>query len=73
MDVEDELRVIAVIGVEGLTFDRRLIGVVIREFRESVEVEPVVLLVVAVDLEALFNNLIHSLRLSVHLRVKGGV
>jgi len=62
----------AVISEERGTIDRRLMRIVVREFGDGEELVPIVLLVVAVDTEILFDGLIHAFSLAVRLGVKGG-
>jgi len=71
-NVEVERGVIAVVSIERGTLDRRLISVVVRELGEREKIRPVVLLIVAIHAEVLFQSLIHTLRLTICLRVKGG-
>ena len=71
-DIEGERGVIAVVRVERRTLDRRLISVIVRELSEREKIRPVMLLIVAIDLKVLFESLIHTLRLTIGLRVKGG-
>jgi len=70
-NVDVECGVIAVVRVEGRALDRRLISVVIRELGEIEKTRPVILLIIAIDTKVLLESLIHTLRLSIGLRVKG--
>jgi len=70
-NVDVECGVIAEVRVERRTLDRRLISVVIRELGEREKTRPVILLIIAIDTKVLLESLIHTLRLSIGLRVKG--
>src|SRR5277367_1457465 len=70
-EVDRELGVEAIIGVKRRTVDRGLMRVVVRKFGERQEIRPIVLLVVAIDTEVLFDGLVHTFSLTVSLGMEG--
>src|SRR5271169_4278102 len=70
-EVDHELWMKAVVGIERRTVDRGLMRVVVRKFGERQEIHPIVLLVVAIDTEILFDGLVHTFSLTVSLGMEG--
>jgi len=60
------------VGGEGSHFNTRMVGVVVAELSDRKEAFPVVLLVVAVHVDVLFDELVDSFGLTVSLRMEGG-
>src|ERR1700726_1623010 len=60
-----------VVGEERRHASGRVLGVVVGEFGERQDVEPVVLLMVTEDPEILFEDLVDAFRLAIRLRMKG--
>src|SRR5277367_3342273 len=69
-EVDHELGMEAVVGVKRRTVDRGLMRVVVRKFGERQEIRPIVLLIVAIDAEILFDGLVHTFSLTVSLGVE---
>ena len=69
-EVDGKSGMIAVIGVERRAINAGLVGVVISEFGDRQEIEPIVLLIITIYTEILFNDLIHAFGLTIGLRMK---
>ena len=61
---------VAVVRIEWRRFYRFLVGVVDGEFSEGQEACPIILLMVAVDTQVLFNNLVHPFCLTIGLEME---
>ena len=72
LEVDGEARMVTVVGIKRRVIGGFLNGVVVCEFGDREEGDPVVLLVVAVDAEILFDDLVHAFGLAVSLRVERG-
>ena len=70
--VNGDLRVIPLICEEGRDLSRGMGGVIVGEFREREVRCPIILLIISVYAEVLFEDLIDALGLSVGLGVVGG-
>ena len=71
--VDGELGMVSFIRKERGELRRGMRSVVVREFRERKEGDPVVLLIVDVDTEVLLENLVDSFSLTVGFRmIRGG-
>ena len=70
--VDRNVRMVAFVGKEGRNSSRGVRSIVIGKLRDWKKVGPVVLLVVAIDLEVLFKGLIRAFGLSVTFRVVPG-
>ena len=68
-DIDFYRGVVPFVGEEGGCTGRRLWGVIVRELRQGEEVGPIVLLVIDVHPEVLFEDLIGALRLAIGFRV----
>ena len=68
-DIDRNRGVIPFVGEEGGCTGRRLWSVVVRELRQGEDVGPIVLLLIDVHPEVLFEDLIGALRLAVSFRV----
>ena len=69
LQVDGEVRVIAFVGVEWGDLRHGARGVVVCELAEGEELVPVVLLVVTVDLDVLFQGLVSALGLPITLQM----
>ena len=69
-EIDRELWMKAVVGIERRTVDRGLMRVVVRKFGERQEIRSIVLLIVAIDAEILFDGLVHTFSLTVSLGMK---
>src|SRR5277367_930724 len=69
-EVDRELGMEAVVGIEWRTVDRGLMRIVVRKLSEGQEIRPIVLLIVAIDAEILFDGLVHTFSLTVSLGMK---
>ena len=70
MEVDRELGIKTVIYVEGRTIDRGLMYIIVREYCERQKICPIVLLIIAIDMEILFDSLVHTFSLSIGLGVE---
>ena len=63
---------VALVGKEWSYSSRGVRSIVVSELRNWKKVEPIVLLIVVIDLEVLFQGLVHAFGLSVTLGVISG-
>ena len=68
--MNSNVRVVALIGIEGHNTSGCTWRIVVCELSEWEQAEPIVLLVIAVDSDVLFQSLISSFGLSITFRVK---
>ena len=62
MEVDCELGMKTIICIGRRTIDYRLVCIIALEFCERQEICPIILLIIAIDMEILFNGLVHMFR-----------
>jgi len=65
-----EARIMAIICIEGGHFNGVLVCIIVGEFCQWEEIIPIILLVIAIQLQVLLQDLVHVFRLSICLRME---